>query len=74
MLLQKPVKFVVHNKTDIYHFFYHHWANTSAGGLLVPDGIILPVVSVLALTWLYEKLKNLEILNLGWFIPAKYSL
>ena len=54
--------------------FYHHWANTSAGGLLVPDGIILPVVSVLAPTWLYENLKNLEILNLGWFNPAKYSL
>jgi hypothetical protein len=25
-------------------FYYYHWVYTSAGGLLVPDGIILPVV------------------------------
>ena len=28
-----------------------YWVDTSAGGLLVPDGIILPVVSASALTW-----------------------
>jgi hypothetical protein len=25
-------------------FYYYNWVDTSAGGLLVPDGIILPVV------------------------------
>ena len=32
-------------------FYYHHWVDTSAGGLFVPEGIIRPVVSVSALTW-----------------------
>jgi aryl-alcohol dehydrogenase-like predicted oxidoreductase len=26
-------------------FYYYHWVDTSAGGLLDPDGIIRPVVS-----------------------------
>jgi hypothetical protein len=30
-------------KLDIYY----HWIDTSAGGLLVPDGVIHPAVSVL---------------------------
>ena len=32
-------------------FYYYHWVDTSAGGLLVPEGIIRPVVSASALTW-----------------------
>ena len=28
-----------------------HWVDTSAGRLLVPEGIILPVVSASVLTW-----------------------
>jgi hypothetical protein len=31
-------------------FYYYHWVDTSAGGLLVPEGIIQPVVSASALT------------------------
>jgi hypothetical protein len=31
-----------------------HWVDTSAGKLLVPDGIIRPVISVSALTWLND--------------------
>jgi hypothetical protein len=31
-------------------FYYFHWVDTSASGLLVPDSIIRPVVSALALT------------------------
>jgi hypothetical protein len=27
-------------------FYYYHWVDTSVGGLLVPEGIICPVVSV----------------------------
>ena len=30
---------------------YYHWVDTSDGGLLLPYGITLPVVSVSALTW-----------------------
>ena len=32
-------------------FYYYHWVDTSAGGLLVPEGIIRTVVSASALTW-----------------------
>jgi hypothetical protein len=32
-------------------FYYHHWVDASAGGLLIPEGIIRPVVSASALTW-----------------------
>jgi len=35
-------------KIDIYVFYYYHWVNTSAGGLLVPEGIIRPVVGASA--------------------------
>ena len=31
-------------------FYYYHWVDTSAGGLLVPEGNIRPVVSASALT------------------------
>jgi hypothetical protein len=31
--------------------YYYHWVDTSNVGLLVPEGIIRPVVSVSALTW-----------------------
>jgi hypothetical protein len=33
-------------------FNYYHWIDTLVGRLLVPRGIIRPVVSVSALTWL----------------------
>ena len=29
---------------------YYHWVDTTAGGLLVPEGIIRPVVSTSVLT------------------------
>jgi hypothetical protein len=32
------------------HLYYYHLVYTSAGGLIVPDGITRPVVSVSALT------------------------
>ena len=31
-------------------FYHYHWVDTSAGGLLVPEGIIRPVISASALT------------------------
>ena len=31
--------------------YYYHWVDTSTGRLLVPDGIIRPVVSASTLTW-----------------------
>jgi len=33
------------------YFDIYHWVDTSAGGLLVPEGITLPVVGVSAMTW-----------------------
>ena len=30
---------------------FYHWVDTSAGGLLVPDGITLLVANASALTW-----------------------
>jgi hypothetical protein len=30
---------------------YYHWVDSSAGGILVPEGVIRPVVSAAALTW-----------------------
>jgi hypothetical protein len=46
-------------------FYYYHWVDTSAGELLVPDGIIHPVVSVAALAWFirhmyYSNLQSLR--------------
>jgi len=43
-------KRVVHTKYDIYHFNYYLWVDTFDGGLLVPEFIINPVVSISALT------------------------
>ena len=42
-----------------------YWVDTSAGGLLVPEGIIRQVVSALVLTWLirYIYYCNLQLLN-----------
>jgi hypothetical protein len=46
-------------------FYYYHWVDTSASGLLFPEGIIRPVVSVSALTWVirYIYYWNLQFLN-----------
>lgn len=38
-----------HTKFIYLRLYYYHWVDTSVGGLLVPDGIINPVVSYLAL-------------------------
>jgi hypothetical protein len=38
--------FAFRAKLDIYVFYYYNCVDTSVGGLLVPEGIIHPVVSV----------------------------
>jgi hypothetical protein len=63
-------------------FYYYHWVHTTAGGLLVPEGIIRPVVSVSALTWFiryvyYWKLQflhNVIINKSKMFLPQAYPL
>ena len=64
-------------------FYYYHWVDTTAGGLLVPEGIIRPVVSASALTTISKihfdtnlQLINFEILlNLRFQLPqAKLTL
>jgi hypothetical protein len=44
------------------HLYYYHWVDTSAGGLLVPEGIIRPVGSGSALT-LFIRYIFIEIYN-----------
>ena len=44
-------KRVVLAKFDIYGLYYCHLVNTSAGGLLVSEGITRPIVTVSAQTW-----------------------
>ena len=54
----------------------HHWVDTSAVGLLVPEGIIRPVVNASALTWFirYILYKNLQFRNHVIFIKTKVLL
>ena len=51
--------------TETRRFYYYHWVDTSVGGLLVPEGIIRPVVSASELTWCirYIHYRNLQFLN-----------
>ena len=55
-----------HALNSIKSMFYdYHWVDTAAGELWVPKGIILPIVSVSALTWFirYIYVQNLQFLN-----------
>jgi hypothetical protein len=44
-------------------FYYYHLVDTSAGGLLVPEGFIRSVVSAPALTWYIRYYWNWQFLN-----------
>jgi hypothetical protein len=39
------------NFSVITSAYIYDWVNTSAGGVLIPEGIIRPVVNASALTW-----------------------
>jgi len=41
----------MHTHFRYLRFYYYHWVDTSACGLLVPEGIVRPVVGVSVLTW-----------------------
>jgi hypothetical protein len=60
----------------IYVFYYYHWVDTSAGGLLVPDGIIRPVGSASALTLFSRYIvdQNLQFLKHELIIKIKVLL
>ena len=47
-------------------FYFYHWTDTSAGGLLVSEGIVRPVVSTSILTWfiICFYYRNLQFLNI----------
>ena len=50
--LMKVIPETLRNHYICYlRFYYYHWVGTSVCGLLVPHGIIRPVISALALTW-----------------------
>ena len=65
---------------DIYVFYYYHWADTAAGWLLAPEGIIRPVVSILALSlfiryichWNLQFLNNIIMIKTKVLIPRAY--
>ena len=61
---------------DTIWYNYYHWIDTSAGGLLIPEGIIRPVVSVSALTCLiiYIYYWNAQYLNNVIIIKFKVHL
>ena len=52
-------------------FYCYHWIDDSAGGLLVPDGIIRPVISRLVQTWFMIYIHNWNILNNVIIIKTK---
>jgi hypothetical protein len=45
---------------------YYYWVHTSAGGLLIPDRIIRPVVSASTLPW-FIALKTFKLLGFPMF-------
>ena len=45
----------------MFLLWYYHWVDTSAGGLLVPECIISPVVSASALIWFISYIVFIEI-------------
>ena len=47
MVFQKFVNYIVPSKEH----YYYYWVDTTSGGLLIPDGITYPFVSVSVLTW-----------------------
>ena len=57
-------------------FYYYHWVDTPVGGLLVPEGIIRPYVSVSAPTLFirYIHCRNLQLLNYWIIIKSKVVL
>jgi uncharacterized membrane protein YwzB len=56
-------------------FYYYHWVDTSADGLLISEDIIRPVVSVSALTWfIIICYWNLQFLNNEIIIKTKVLL
>jgi len=38
-------------RTHYWYLRFYYWTDTSAGGLLVAEGIIRPAVNASALTW-----------------------
>jgi hypothetical protein len=57
-------------------FYYTRWVDITAGVLLVPEGIIHPVITVSALTWFirYIYYWNLQLLNNVIIIKTKVLL
>lgn len=52
------------NLDTLYLLFnYHHWIDTSAGGLLVPSGISHPIFGTAWLTYVIRYYLNLNLLN-----------
>ena len=56
---------IMHTKSDIYCWHYYHWVDTiGGGGLLIPDGIIHPIVIASGLTWFIKYIFVLKLQSL----------
>ena len=54
------------SRTKIQQNYYYHWVDASAGGLLVTDGIIHPVVSALDLDFFVLNATFSNISAISW--------
>jgi len=62
LFLESLCNVIVIKTTCIFENVYcYHWVDTSVGGLLVPDIMFRPVVSVSARTWFIRIQSNLYI-------------
>ena len=60
------------SRTKIQQNYYYYWVDASAGGLLVTDGIIRPVVSALDLAFLVVSATFSNISAISWRQAQKY--
>ena len=73
-LIQKSTSYAI--KLVSILFYYYHWVDTTAGGLLVPEGIIRPVVSASALTTISKihSITNLQLINFKILWKLRFQL
>ena len=73
-----PEKRFMRSKIGIYVtlFYYYHWVDTTAGGLLVPEGIIRPVVGASVLTTISKIhfVTNSLLINFEILLKLRYQL
>ena len=64
-------KRAVRTKFQYLRFYYYHWVDTSTGGLLAPEGVNRPVISIVTLFIRYIYNWNLQFINNEILIKLK---